>query len=78
MYRRIKDGLFMKPFQISQRCVGWVAEHVDQYNSMIASGASEDDIRAFVSSVAVPAPRDRKARKGLKRIRLSDIEKVRA
>jgi predicted DNA-binding transcriptional regulator AlpA len=59
LYRRIQDGLFMKPLPISQRCVGWIAEQVSAYNALIARGASDDEIRAFVASVACPAHRPR-------------------
>jgi predicted DNA-binding transcriptional regulator AlpA len=78
MYRRMQEGLFMKPVPISQRCVGWVLEQVQQYNALIASGASDDDIREFVESVAAPSDRNRNPRKKptLDRIRVP-LERVR-
>jgi prophage regulatory protein len=79
MHRRIQAGLFMKPVPISERCVGWIAEHLEQYNKLIARGASEDEIRAFVESVSLPArPKQRPKSKPLpvKRIRVS-LQRVR-
>jgi prophage regulatory protein len=78
MYRRIQAGLFMKPVPISERCVGWVAEHLEKYNALIACGASDEEIRAFVDSVTVPArPIQRRKSRQLKRVRVTQLKRVR-
>lgn len=54
LYRRMAAGLFPKPIAISERARGWREDVIDEYNRLVASGASEEAISAYCSSVAPP------------------------
>jgi prophage regulatory protein len=65
LYRRMQAGLFPKPISLSERSVGWREDVIDDYNRLIASGASEEAIRAFVKSLSPEEnPKPKRARRG--------------
>jgi prophage regulatory protein len=63
MYERMHAGLFPHPIAISERGRAWREDVIDEYNRLIASGATADAIIAFCASVAPPI-----IKKPLKRI----------
>lgn len=70
LYRLGRAGLFPRPIPLTERCVGWIENQVLQYNKLKALAASDDEIRAFVDSVALPKqPVRRRQRSPAKRLR---------
>lgn len=64
MYERIRAGLFPKPIAISERGRAWREDVIDEYNRLIASGATDEAISNYCASVA-----PRITKQPLKRIR---------
>lgn len=50
LYRRLNAGLFPVQIKISIQSVGWIEREVDQYNLLLASGASDAEIAALCKS----------------------------
>jgi prophage regulatory protein len=75
IYSLMLKRLFPRPIPILARHVAWLESTIDAYCKLKAERASDDDIKAFVESVAPPDPAPRKRRRPLERAR---IERVRA
>lgn len=48
---KIKDGLFTKPIQVSDRIIAWPEYELDSIMIHLLQGCQDDEIKAVVSSL---------------------------
>jgi prophage regulatory protein len=78
IYKLMLQDLFPRPIPIVGRHVAWLESTIDTYNRLIVERASEEMIKTFVRSVAVPPEPERKRTRPKPTSRKQSVERIRA